>query len=81
MATPEQDEERVQGTSTPQAENIEWFVHLNFTYKSGCCFREVPVAERTYCSDADSHAFCLPCAGKYAETEIGNMKSYQDCYE
>jgi hypothetical protein len=79
MATPEQYEEHVQGTSTPQAKIIEWFVHLKCTYlQSGCCYGEVPVAESTYCSSADSHAFCLPCASKYADTEIGNMKYYQD---
>ena len=33
MATLEPDEQRVQGTSTPQSKTIEWFLHLKSTYK------------------------------------------------
>jgi len=55
---------------------MEWYSFLIGTSDkaSACCYRDILLTETTHCSSATPHHFCLDCARKYSETQIGKLK-------
>ena len=44
----------------------------------GCCYETVTIPKMTYCNGEDPHFFCLDCAQKNANNDIGNSQ-YKLC--
>ncbi|KAF5600642.1 RING finger (TRIAD), partial [Fusarium pseudoanthophilum] len=45
----------------------------------GCCFADTPWNRLVYCKGDDRHAFCINCARRHAETQIGLSKFDLEC--
>ncbi|KAG5768564.1 hypothetical protein H9Q72_003959 [Fusarium xylarioides] len=45
----------------------------------GCCFADTPWNRLVYCQGEDPHAFCINCARRHAETQIGLSKYELEC--
>ncbi|RBQ66832.1 hypothetical protein FVER14953_06240 [Fusarium verticillioides] len=45
----------------------------------GCCFADTPWNRLVYCKSEDPHAFCINCARRHAETQIGLSKYELEC--
>lgn len=51
----------------------------NMLIECGCCFGEYPFNSMTHCNDL--HFFCLDCARRNAETEVGNGRHKLSCMD
>ncbi|KAG0134298.1 hypothetical protein HOY82DRAFT_481477 [Tuber indicum] len=51
----------------------------NMLMECGCCFGEYPFDSMTHCNDL--HLFCLDCARRNAETEVGNGRHKLSCMD
>ncbi|EXK32037.1 hypothetical protein FOXG_08437 [Fusarium oxysporum f. sp. lycopersici 4287] len=45
----------------------------------GCCFIDTPWNRLVYCQGDDPHPFCINCARRHAETQIGLSKYELEC--
>ncbi|KAF5647321.1 RING finger (TRIAD) [Fusarium sp. NRRL 52700] len=45
----------------------------------GCCFADTPWNRLVYCQGEDPHPFCINCARRHAETQIGLSKYELEC--
>ena len=76
MATLEQNEESVQGTSTSHAETIEWFIHLESTYKVAVVSAKYQLQKARTVPTLILMHFAFSARANTQRLKIGNMKYY-----
>ena len=47
----------------------------------GCCCETVPIPKMTHCNGDEPHFFCLDCARRNAENDIGNSQYKLKCMD
>jgi TRIAD3 protein (E3 ubiquitin-protein ligase RNF216) len=58
---------------------LEWYVQLQLSDRSGCCFDEFEANYMTSC--AEGHVFCLECARRNAEMTVGSARHLVKCMD
>ncbi|KAI9836388.1 MAG: hypothetical protein M1819_001418 [Sarea resinae] len=71
----------LEDSAAAEAANEKEHMEAGMMMECQCCFSEWPINRMTHCNGLDTHFFCLECARRNAEVEIGRSRYEVKCMD